>query len=129
MKGKTILYSLLVLSGLYFYLQIGGMYTLLRQEEVQLFIPTWAELSPKLLTPGGACEVLAKALVQAYRSPTLVWLILAILILPIGLLTYRLLERISKQSYHFFLALFPVCALAKAHASAFYILEDRKSVV
>ena len=65
MKGKTILYSLLVLSGLYFYLQIGGMYTLLRQEEVQLFIPTWAELSPKLLTPGGACEVLAKALVQA----------------------------------------------------------------
>ena len=129
MKGKTILYSLLVLSGLYFYLQIGGMYTLLRQEEVQLFIPTWAELSPKLLTPGGACEVLAKALVQAYRSPTLVWLILAILILPIGLLTYRLLERISKQSYHFFLALFPVCALAKAHASAFYILDGTVGIL
>ena len=129
MKGKTILYSLLVLSGLYFYLHIGGMYTLLRQEEVQLFIPTWAELFPKLLTPGGACEVLAKALVQAYRSPALVWLILSTLILPIGLLTYGLLERLSKQSYHFFQALFPVCALAKAHTSAFYVLDGTVGIL
>lgn len=129
MKGKPLLYSILVLSGLYLYLHNWGIYTLLRQEEVQCFIPTWSEILPKLLTPGGTCEVLGKALVQAYSSPTAVWLILSTLLLPIGLLTYGLLERIATKPYHFFLALFPVCALAKAHASAFYILDGTVGIL
>lgn len=123
LKGKIGCYALLVFASVWYLLYTQGLYTLLRQEEVQLFLPVWSELSGQLLTPGGSCEVLGKFLVQHYTSPLVSCILLSTLITAIGVLTYLLFERQTSRGYHFLLALFPVMALVKAHCSFFYVAD------
>ena len=68
-KGKIFFYALVTFVGLYFFLNTFGAYTLLRQEDVQIFLPVWSVLSEKMLSPGGCCEIIGKFLVQYYTSP------------------------------------------------------------
>jgi len=123
MKGNIILYAIAIFIGTWFFIDTWGVYTLLQQEDVQLFIPEWSEIYHTLQMPGGACELAAKAIVQYYTSPTTVLLILSTLITLIGILTYLLLEHIAPRIYHFFLAFLPIYILTKAHCSAFYVLD------
>lgn len=122
-KGKILLYALISSVGLYFFFHTWGVYTLLRQEEVQLFLPVWSEIARTVLSPGGICELLGKAIVQYYTGPTETCLILSSLLTIIGILAYLLQERFTSSISHFFLAWIPVWALAKAHCSPFYILD------
>lgn len=124
MKGKTQLYALLVFVVTWAFCAQWSVYTLLQQEEVQLFIPTWPEISDLLLTTGGCCELIGKAVVQCYSSPFAVSVILATLITCIAYLTYSLLEHLTTSRIGlYFWALLPVWPLLKAHGSAFYVLD------
>lgn len=123
MKGKIVLYAAIVFIGLWFFFDTWGVYTLLSQEEVQLFIPTRDSLYTALYIPGKVCELSGKALVQYYTNPTAVLIIISTLLTLVGVLTYLILDRFHSSIYHFFWALLPVCYLAKAHCSAFYVLD------
>lgn len=124
MKGKTQLYALLVFVMTWAFCAQWSVYTLLQQEEVQLFIPTWPEISDLLLTPGGCCELIGKAVVQCYSSPFAVSVILATLITCIAYLTYSLLKHLTTSRMDlYFWALLPVWVLLKAHGSPFFVLD------
>ena len=124
MKGKTHLYALLVFVVTWAFCAHWSVYTLLQQEEVQLFIPTWPKISSLLLTPGGCCEFIGKAIVQCYSSPFAVSVILATLIACVAYLTYSLLEHLTTPRINlYFWALLPVWVLLKAHSSPFFVLD------
>lgn len=124
MKGKTHLYALLVFVVTWAFCAHWSVYSLLQQEEVQLFIPTWPKMSSLLLTPGGCCEFIGKAIVQCYSSPFAVSVILATLITCVAYLTYSLLEHLTTPRIDlYFWALLPIWVLLKAHSSPFFVLD------
>ena len=52
MKGNIILYAIAIFIGTWFFIDTWGVYTLLQQEDVQLFIPEWSEIYHTLQMPG-----------------------------------------------------------------------------
>lgn len=122
-KGKIFFYALVTFVGLYFFLNTFGAYTLLRQEDVQIFLPVWSVLSEKMLSPGGCCEIIGKFLVQYYTSPLWTCILLSSLITSIGVFVYLLFERYASRHCNFLLSLFPVMVLAKAHCSPFFVVD------
>ncbi len=122
-KGILIGYFIALVGILCYFFHTEALYTLLRQEEVQLFLPTTSIMTDMLCRPGGLCEVLGKAGVQLYTQPTVMLVLLSTLLASIGILIYGILQKFASRWYHYVLALFPVWYLAKAHCSPYYILD------
>lgn len=123
MKGRTLVFWLLVFVGLWVFFWSFGTSTFQRQEEVQLFIPEWKVIRDMLSVPGGFCAVAGQALVQYYASSLFVLLVNSAFLCATGFLCYLLLQEITARGYNGLLALFPVLGLLKAHTSPFYVLD------
>lgn len=100
MKGRTLVFWLLVFVGLWVFFWSFGTSTFQRQEEVQLFIPEWKVIRDMLSVPGGFCAVAGQALVQYLCLFPVCMLVNSAFLCATGFLCYLLLQEITARGYN-----------------------------
>jgi len=126
MNRKTILLSLfwlLVFTGLTYFFFSFATFVFKRQEEMQIFIPTWDTFFSMLTAPGGLLKFLGQWLTQYYVYPLPAAIINATILCGTGIGCYLLLQKIKDTKYNILLALFPVIVLQKFHIQSKYVAD------
>ena len=123
MKKREILFWAIAALLIFYFFLAFGVFTFLRQEEGQLFIPTWPRLQDQLRQVGGCCAIAGQAIVQYYRMPMVAVAVHTLLALTLGLSVYRLLQGIRRADYNLPLALFPVFIVLKMSVRASYLVD------
>lgn len=123
MKWVTLAFWAFIFVGLFFFFQSFAIFSFQQQEEMQLFIPEWSYIREMLAVPGGFCAVVGQALVQFYPNLWIALLVNTTLLWGIGILSFLILQKISRRGYDLLLSLIPVLALLKVSLNPDYILD------
>lgn len=126
-KKELIFWAVVALLVFYFFLAFG-VFLFQRQEESQLFIPTWDNIRMQIGQAGGCCAVIGQLIIQYYRLPMLAVTIHTLLALGIGFSVYKLLQGIKEANYHLLLALFPMLFLLKMSIRSSYLVDGTVAV-
>lgn len=123
MNWKTALLWLLVfIASSYFFFSFAS-YLFDKQESIQLFTPQWGYVASLLSVPGGGVKVAGMWLTQYYCYPLPAAILNGLLVIGTGIGCWLLLQRIGAGGYNFFLALFLVLGLMKAHIQYNYVAD------
>ncbi len=123
MKWKQGLFGVVLAVLIVYYFLILGVFTFQQQEEAQLFVPSWWNISILLGEPGGFCSVIGQSIIQYYRNPMWAIAIQTGLLMWIAFGIFHLFERIVSRSYHLFLTCIPILYLLKESVQFTYVVD------
>ncbi len=120
---KTLILWIIPVIALSFYFFMFTSFLFDRQEEMQLFVPTFSSILSEIKVPGGLIRIMGMSIIQYYGYSVFAAIANALTICGIGFLIQMMLRKISVHPFTLFLASLPVFFLIRMHMYSNYVID------